>query len=189
MGRFEIEDQPPRPGDRRCYRIQNPYTMKHWKIRFSIRQMLLTTAMVAIAIALVRAWPTFGPVIGPIVMMVALVTIPCFAIFRRYGIANKLFKASVTTFALTFTLYLSIGPACWAMASFNTPGTKYPLGYESFCYVYRPVATNAIFSPEPIRSASMAYMNWWMPKTATFHDWGKGIGWSVPGWTFTIIHY
>ncbi len=42
----------------------------------------------------------FWTIDRPLVMMVTLITIPCFAIFRGYGIANRLFKASVTTFSL-----------------------------------------------------------------------------------------
>ena len=163
--------------------------MRHLKIKFSLLQLLLATAVVGIALALMRAWSTFGAVIGPAMLMISFVAIPSFALFRRYGIASISLKVASTIFVSSVALYLSIGPACWAMASFNTPGTRHPVAYETFSYVYRPTATNAIFSPEPIRSVSMTYLNWWMPKTATFHDWGEGIGWSIPGWSYTIIHY
>ncbi len=75
------------------------------------------------------------------------------------------------------------------MARFNTPGSKNPVAYEVYSYVYQPIATNAVFSPEPMRSVAMRYIAWWMPNGAEFHDWGLGIGWSVPGWTYTIVHY
>lgn len=55
-------------------------------------------------------------------------------------------------------------------------------------YVYQPVAANAIFAPEPIRSASMSYMSFWMPQNVQFHDWGLGsVGRSRVGPTPSFI--
>jgi hypothetical protein len=151
--------------------------------------MLLLTACVAIAIAMGAAWPTFGALIGPSLFLLSFAACVVFTFARRTAWGAIAFRCSMALLAVVVLLYLSLGPASWAMARFNTPGSNHPIAYETYSYIYRPIATNAIFSPEPIRSCAMGYTAWWMPNGTEFHDWGLGIGWSVPGWTYTVIHY
>lgn len=159
------------------------------RIRFSLRALLLLTGGVALAISLFFAWPSSGALIGPSLFLLFFLCSTALLFARKNAGCKRMLRLSVASLAFIVLLYASFGPASWAMARFNTPGSKIPWAYEAYSYVYRPIATNLIFSPAPIRSASIRYTAWWMPDGAEFHDWGIGLGWSVPGWTYTVIHY
>jgi hypothetical protein len=150
---------------------------------------MASIAAVAVGLWFVVSWSTYGALIGPASFLVAILLTVVSSFIRKTLAGKTGLRLGLGLSFLTLTLYLTFGPACWAMARFNTPDSQYPSVTRLFFYVYQPVATNAIFAPEPIRSASMSYMSFWMPQNVQFHDWGLGIGWSVPGWTYTIVHY
>ena len=57
-------------------------------------------------------------------------------------------------------------------------------------WAYSPLAPAVIEGPEPVRRV----LKWWigvgMPARTEFHgDWSRGVGWSNPGYTYTLWHY
>ena len=159
------------------------------RFRFSVRGLLALNAITASVTAVGLSWPSRGSQIGPSLFVLSLVLSAAIYRYRHTAWGGFVFRTAVVTLLCITLLYASFGPSSWAMARFNTPNSRYPLAYEAYSYIYCPIATNVIFAPEPLRSAAISYTEWWMPSNAQFHDWGNGIGWSVPGWTYTVIHY
>lgn len=162
-------------------------------LRFSIRGMLIFTTYVAVLCAIGSVWPSSGQIIGPVVFLLSIAATVAFAFLRRRPWAAVMLRLSLVSLVLVSLLYLSFGPASWAYARYLTPKTEYntidKFASETYSYIYMPVGTTAIFSPEPIRSWSMAYMAWWMPSGTKFYDWGRGIGWHAKPITHTIVYH
>lgn len=72
--------------------------------------------------------------------------------------------------AMAATFVLSIGPASWALARYNTFDKPMPNAEKAFSGCYIPVATAIIYSPKLMRSAEMWYVSRWMPDGTVFHD-------------------
>ncbi|WP_168567270.1 hypothetical protein [Crateriforma spongiae] len=167
-------------------------------MQFSLGGLLLLTSVVAAAVATLLAWPRWGAIIGPALLMVTLVLTLVSFFFRRRRFGLVVFGVSSSMFVATCLLYLSFGPAAWAHARFLSPKIALPASSwtksnefcaDAFNHIYQPIATNAIFTPEPIRSFAMSYVAWWMPNGTEFCDWGDGIGWHRNPVTYTVIHY
>ena len=157
-------------------------------MRLTIRGLLFATAIAAVFIVIASSWQTWGAVIGPIFLLFSLnTTLVCFWV-RRRPIGRLGFRLGASVFAFFTLLYLSFGPACWLMAYTNAP-SKHPIATEVFSYIYIPITYNVINSPEPIRAWSISYLSVWMPPNAQFCDFGQGLGWNVPGSTYTVAHW
>jgi hypothetical protein len=91
---------------------------------------------------------------------------------------------------LTGLLYpLSLGPACWTLSWFQWE-MRYPELTRAVSWVYCPLAPVVVDGPEPVRRALKCWMRAGMPARTEFHgDWSRGVGWSNPGYTFTLWHY
>lgn len=95
----------------------------------------------------------------------------------------------VGTAALVALAYpLSLGPACWALSRLQLEGV--PEVAHTVSWAYSPLAPAVIDGPEPVRRV----LKWWigvgMPARTEFHDdWPRGVGWSKPGYTYTLWHY
>ncbi len=84
---------------------------------------------------------------------------------------------------------VSLGPACWALSWLRLE-MRHPAIADAVSTAYGPLAPAAVSGPEPVRGA----LRWWigvgMPPGTAFHgDWPRGIGWSNPGYTYTLWHY
>ncbi|TWT33590.1 hypothetical protein KOR34_34220 [Posidoniimonas corsicana] len=165
------------------------------RIRFSTRTLLLLTPAVALAVALavvlVQAWPSHGEWLGPAVLAGSflLTTALGAAVWiapRRQRWARRALIGALAVLLSIGLLYLSFGPACWAMAFYHPPP---PAAARLFHHVYGPIATNVVFAPPRLREACVAYLGWWMPAGADFWEVDRGIGFNVPGWSYTIISY
>ncbi len=82
---------------------------------------------------------------------------------------------------------LSLGPACWTLSWLRLEG--HPEVAHTVSWAYSPLAPAVIDGPEPVRRG----LTWWigvgMPARTEFHgDWPRGVGWSNPGYTFTLWH-
>ena len=162
-------------------------------MRFSIRNMLLLTAALAIAISIMAVWPRYGVMIAPSMLVVsfAIALITAFIGHPRVKLA---FRSSLILFLAVACLYLSIGPASWIMARYVAPTSTAPVLAQdwigrAYSHLYVPIATNAIYAPTPLRHLSFSYVRWWMPDSVEFEDMGKGMGWSEgPNW-YTIVSY
>ena len=162
-------------------------------MRFSIGGMLSITTCIAILCAIGSAWPSSGAIIGPSLFLLSTAATVVFTFLRRRPLASVMLRLSLVSLGLISLLYLSFGPASWAYAHYLTPKPAYSTidtcASRAYSYIYMPIATNAIFSPEPIRSWSMTYVEWWMPPGTEFCDWGRGIGWHAKPITYTVVHY
>src|SRR5687767_8231993 len=103
---------------------------------------------------------------------------------RRLGF--RVLGAAVLA-GLSYTL--SLGPICWSMAWLQWEQQFPRIGY-AVSSVYSPLAPAIIDGPEPVRRV----LKWWlavgMPARTEFHDdWPRGVGWSNPGWCYTLWHY
>ena len=83
---------------------------------------------------------------------------------------------------------VSLGPACWALSWLGLEQT--PEVADTVYWTYLPLAPATVDGPEPVRRA----LRWWigagMPARTEFHgDWARGVGWSNPGYTYTLWHY
>ena len=158
------------------------------RFQITIRGLLATTAVMALLIVVASSWSVWGAVIGPNCLLLSLVaSLICFFL-RRYSIGRAGFQIASSIFALFTLLYLSFGPACWLMAYTDAP-SKHPVVTEVFSYVYIPITYNVVSAPEPIRSWSISYLSIWMPPNAQFCDFGQGLGYIVPGSTYTIANW
>jgi hypothetical protein len=160
----------------------------HQSLRFSLRGILILTAAVAVAITIAMAWLPLGAIIGSTLFVVSIVGSMALLLARHKTWGRLIHHCSVATLLFIVFLYASFGPATWAMARYNTPVTSLH-AFKVYSFIYVPIATGLIFSPEPIRSASIRYTAWWMPNGVKFRDWGVGIGWSVPGSSYTVVSY
>lgn len=164
------------------------------RCQFSIRALLLVTLLVAVMLA------TFNW-IGHYVLFAASALLCLASGWRLLGRpANwqvKLLLGSVSLFLACTTYVLSIGPASWMLARYDTCDTPRPSAEAFYSRLYIPVATAVIDAPDPIRRAGMWYVTKWMPEGTQFHaDWPDGMGWSSQsrqdpskGWTYTVVHY
>jgi hypothetical protein len=89
---------------------------------------------------------------------------------------------------VTLAYPVSLGPVCWAMSWFRLE--QCPEVTDGVYWTYLPLAPATVDgSPEPVRRA----LRWWikvgMPARTEFHDWPKGVGWSNPGYSYTLWHY
>ena len=134
--------------------------------QISIRGIFLMTTIIALGVVLALNWTQYGVLFCPVILLASIAGAMVCLFFRRHLIARIGFRTGVTIAGALILFYLSFGPACWIMASVNTPGSNYPRASSIFTYVYRPVAANVIFAPEPIRAYSMSYISWWMPPKA-----------------------
>ncbi len=154
-------------------------------MRFSIRSILLLSALLAV-------WPKFGSLIAPTVLVVSLATVTVTTLMKSKQ--RTVFRLSLRLFIAISSLYLSFGPATWGMARYVGPDSTAPslvieCSYQSFQYVFEPIATNLVFAPAPIRQVGFKYLGWWMPRSVVLQDMGKGIGWSRgPNW-YTVVVY
>jgi hypothetical protein len=103
---------------------------------------------------------------------------------RRLGC--RLLGATV----LAALLYpLSLGPACWPL-SWLQWDMRQPDVADTVSGAYTPLAPAVVFGPEPIRRVSKWWIGVGMPARTEFHgNWPKGVGWSNPGYTYTLWHY
>ena len=172
--------------------------MMRTPLQFSLGGLLLFTGAIAVAVATLLAWPKWGAGIGPFLLMTAPLLLLASYFFRRRRAGCMVFRVSSSMLVATSLLYLSFGPAAWAHARYLSPKCALPasswtksneISADAFDYIYQPIATNAIFAPEPIRSLAMSYIAWWMPNGTRFCDWGDGIGWHRNPITYTVIHY
>jgi hypothetical protein len=157
--------------------------------RISLRGLLFLPVVVAIVVQVAIAWPSYGAVIGPSCFLAALVASVLLFFVRRSAWANTAFRCSIAGLLFIALFYASIGPACWAMARYSTWTMRNISVQKAYNYCYVPVATNIVFAPEPIHEASVRYVAWWMPKGAQFWEHGDGIGWEVPNYSYTMVHY
>lgn len=84
---------------------------------------------------------------------------------------------------------LSLGPACWALSWFQCE-MRFPATADAVSWAYSPLAPAVVDGPGPVRRA----LRWWigagMPARTAYHgDWPRGVGWSNPGYTYTLWHY
>ena len=156
-------------------------------IRFSTRSIFLLTAVIALAISIALAWPRFGSQITAVWFWLSLLVSATLILARRTVLNKIAFRIAILSLFTVVLLFASFGPATWAMARFNTTGSKYPLANEAYRWVYHPIATNLNFSPKPLRNLGLLYTAWWMPNGAQLIDYGDGFGWNVPGWSYTIV--
>jgi hypothetical protein len=89
----------------------------------------------------------------------------------------------------TLAYPLSLGPACWAL-SWLQGEMRFPEVAYAVSSAYSPLAPAVIDGPGPVRRG----LKWWigvgMPARTEFHgDWPRGVGWSNPGYTYTLWHY
>ncbi len=106
------------------------------------------------------------------------------AALRRWGYRLLGLAAGV---ALAYPL--SLGPACWTLSWVRWDRDRPQVAFTVSC-AYEPLAPMVVFGPEPVRGV----MRWWlgvgMPPWTEFHgDWPQGVGWSNPGYTYTLWHY
>jgi hypothetical protein len=83
---------------------------------------------------------------------------------------------------------LSLGPACWALSWLQLEGV--PEVSHTVSWAYSPLGPAVVAGPGPVRRG----LKWWMwvgmpPRTEFHDDRSKGVGWSNPGYTFTLWHY
>jgi len=102
----------------------------------------------------------------------------------RGHLGSRLWGAAVLA-ALAYPL--SLGPACWALSWLQWEGHAEVA--HTVSWVYSPLAPAVIDGPEPVRRV----LKWWigvgMPARTEFHgDWPRGVGWSNPGYTYTLWH-
>ena len=88
---------------------------------------------------------------------------------------------------LLLTAYaLSFGPACWVMTR-TDPG-HIPGLFRLVSGFYRPVAFAIIRTPPQARQPIYWYLELGASPNAKFmRGWPEGIGWSKPGYTYTVL--
>ena len=92
--------------------------------------------------------------------------------------------------ALALLAYpLSLGPACWLMSWLRLEATQPEVAY-AVSMAYCPLGPAVVGGPEPVRRGLKWWMGVGMPSRTVFHDdWPNGVGWSNPGYTYTLWHY
>lgn len=141
-------------------------------MRFSIRSILLLITFLAI-------WPSLGAFLAPTILAISFATATV-TVFMK-SMPRTVSRISFALFIATTSFYLSFGPAAWGMARYIAPDSTAPalvqeFSYRAFQYLYKPIATNCLFAPEPIRQVAFDYVRWWMPRSVVLQDMGKGIG-------------
>ena len=84
---------------------------------------------------------------------------------------------------------LSLGPVCWTMSRLQLE-MRFPEVSYAVSMAYSPLGQAAVEGPAPVRRG----LKWWigvgMPARTVFHsDWNRGVGWSNPGYTYTLWQY
>lgn len=95
----------------------------------------------------------------------------------------------VAALAIAVAYPLSLGPVCWTMSRLKCE-QRFPDVAHLISRAYAPLAPMVINGPPPVQSA----LKWWislgMSSSTAFHDdWPQGVGWSQPGYTYTLWHY
>lgn len=95
-------------------------------------------------------------------------------------------RLSICTTVLLLTAYaLSFGPACWLMT--RTEPANNGILYRSFLVIYRPISMAIIRSPACMREPIHWYLDIGVsPDAEIVLDRGF-IGWSKPGYTYTVL--
>ena len=105
------------------------------------------------------------------------------------GLGRRRFRLVGAAVLIALAYPLSLGPACWTMSGLEWEMTHPEVAY-AVSWAYSPLAPAVVFGPEPVRRV----LKWWigvgMPARTGFHgDWPRGVGWSNPGYTYTLWHY
>ena len=161
--------------------------MKHILLLLAV--LLILYACASVAVALATAWPKYGSVIAPSALAVGLTFSATFFWFRKNLVGRYVFRSSIALLLFVIGLYLSLGPAVCLLARYRlTDPEGRPLD-QAVHYLYRPIAKNVVFAPEPFRNCAIKYVDWWTPSNACFHDYGDGISWGFPNaQSFGLYH-
>ena len=162
--------------------------------QFSLKALFAGTCAVALMVA---SFPSCGHYI-----------LFCSSAFTVGVTASKLIRRTTTMpkragwasfFVLSLVLFcvLSIGPASWLLARYNTPDHRCPRTCAMYHKIYQPIAAAVVNAPPLVRRAGMWYIANGMPAGTRFHDdWPRGMGWSMTsesdpsmGMTFTVISF
>ena len=105
---------------------------------------------------------------------------------RHFEPKRHLCRCLIAAVLFATAYVLSFGPACWIMTRvdpFHSPGLV-----QSFSGFYRPVAFAIIRTPLWARQPIHRYLELGAPPDADFiKGWPDGIGWSKPGYTYTVL--
>lgn len=104
----------------------------------------------------------------------------------RRGRGTQLRRVVVLAALAALAYPVSLGPACWGLSWFQLEVSDTSVAY-AVSVAYCPLGPVVVDGPEPVRRG----LKWWMavgmPARTEFHgDWHRGLGWSNPGYTYTL---
>ncbi len=145
--------------------------------RFALSGLLITTAVVAIALTLFATYDRFA-----ILLMVAVLAAIAFvglAWPRR--MVTKCYSVTCGMISLSTVAYLcAVAPATWIVARLHTlDSSGRPEYVFAFQCVLDPAAECWVDSPAPIRAAFMSFLNLGMPPSASLDEYPSGFGYTT----------
>lgn len=104
----------------------------------------------------------------------------------RRGFGFRLLMAALL---LALAYPLSLGPVCWTLSRFQWD-QQHPYVAYAASRAYLPLAPTIINGPYSLQRGLKWWMGLGMSGRTEFHDdWPQGVGWSNPGYTYTLWHY
>ena len=105
---------------------------------------------------------------------------------RHWWQKKRLIAALVILFILSYPL--SFIPACWTMMRLD--GWKDRAQMRLMGLLYRPIAIALIESPHPVRNCVYWTVELGAPEGVAFErNYDRGVMWSYPGGTYTLLYY
>jgi len=99
------------------------------------------------------------------------------------------FRVLMAAVAILLAYPLSLGPVCWTMSRLQLEQRR-PKVATLVARAYAPLAPMAINGPRPVQAVLKGWIGFGMSSRTAFHDdWSQGIGWTQPGYTYTLWHY
>lgn len=102
---------------------------------------------------------------------------------------RSLVRPLLLGFFLALLYPVSLGPVCWTMSRLRWEH-RHPNVALAVHKLYLPLFPTIVHGPKPVRRTGMWWIGLGMSAPTQFHDdWPDGIGWSNPGYTYTLCHY
>ena len=101
-------------------------------------------------------------------------------------LATRLRRLWLVCLCVFGTYVFSFGPACWFMTRFDA--RTHDIQFRTVSRFYEPVSLSVVRSPMWARGTIFWYLELGAPPDAVFiGGWPEGIGWSKPGYTYTLL--
>jgi hypothetical protein len=99
------------------------------------------------------------------------------------------FRILIAALAIAIAYPVSLGPMCWTMSRMKCE-QRFPGVAHLISRAYAPLAPMVINGPRSVQGALKGWIGLGMSSKTDFHnDWSQGVGWSQPGYTYTLWHY